>query len=126
MRGLGLVTLVEHNLDAMCIQMAIDLSPPIGLSTPDVTNRWVLHQVIDTLSLATARSLDWSNLAQEMLKLVDEIVQIYPDVLTKVDGRTGLIPFLQATAQDGAAELFSVSLSFQLLRMDPNVLRSFS
>ena len=116
--------LMRETMRVLCL--AIDLCPPESLSTPDVTKRWVLHQVIETLSLATSRSLDWSNLAQEMLRLVDEIVQIYPEVLAKVDGRTGLIPFLQATAQDGAAELFSVSLSFQLLRMDPNVLRSFS
>lgn len=116
--------LVRETMRVLCL--AIDLSPPISLSTPDVSKRWVLHQVIDTLSLATARSLDWPNLAQEMLQLVDEIVQIYPEVLNKVDGRTKLLPFLQATAQEDAAELFSVSLSFQLLRMDPTVLGSLS
>jgi len=116
--------LMHETLRVLCL--ALDLSPAESLCTPDMTGRWVLHQVIETLCRATARSLQWSSMAPDMLQLVKEIVQIYPDVLTKADGKTNLVPFLQASTaeQEGSSELFSISLSFELLRMDPSVLNS--
>jgi ankyrin repeat protein len=114
--------IVRETLRALCL--AIDLSPPESLRTPDKSGRWVLHQIIDTLSQATARSLDWPTIAPDMLRVVKEVSEVYPDVLSKPDGRTGLIPFLQATAKEDASELFTTSLSYELLRMDPAVLQS--
>ena len=106
------------------LSLAVELSPPVSLQTPDHAGRWVLHHVIDTLSQATALSQDWATQAPAMLKVVNNVLQVYPDVLTKSDGKTGMLPFLQASSQEDAAEMFSVSLSFELLRGNPSVLRS--
>jgi len=68
--------LMRETLRVLCL--AVDLSPAESLQTPDVTGRWILHQVIDTLCCATAGPFQWSNMAPDMLQLVKEIVKSTP------------------------------------------------
>ena len=107
------------------LRLAMKLSPQESLSSPDLNGRWILHQVIDTLCRTTFRSQDVDNLTPDILSVVAEVVQVYPDVLMKRDQKTSLLPFLQATAQcDSTSDLFATSMTFELLKMNPTALMS--
>jgi hypothetical protein len=107
------------------LRLAVKRSEATSFGARDVGGRLPLHHVIETMLQACERSIHWVHLGAEMLQLVDDMVQVHPDVLTQADGHTGFCPFLQATAQASdseSTELFSISLCFRLLRESPTAL----
>ena len=68
----------------------------------------------------------------EIMDVLKQLVQLYPEALQQMDGRSKLPPFLQATAAAAEAsrhntasattrpqEELSLSITFKLLREDP-------
>jgi hypothetical protein len=104
------------------LRQAIEMSPPAAFRVKDNDNRLALHEIIDKLvtvapraaastgtTVSTSTDNQGSNGANNandgtiaekcpLLQLINDVVKIYPESLQTPDGRTGLYPFLQATA----------------------------
>jgi len=139
----------------IALKTALALSEPQALRVCDHSNRLPLHYVIDafveaccTRGAAAAAQAEESSPAdeelngrshytcpfQDMLSVVNDMIQRFPESLLRRDGVTKLYPFLQATstatemvrtqshATTHHGEQLSLSLTFQLLRDCPSLL----
>ena len=115
------------------VRTALNLSPPKAIRIADNDGRLVLHDAIDNLVRACTRpGRSMADCPLEgMLQLLHDLVQIYPDSLSRRDGRSKLYPFLQATAvatecemQAHAPDELPLSITFELLRENPTLLFS--
>lgn len=115
------------------LRLAVDLSPKEALRVADRDNRLVLHVAIETFIKsclhAAPRSTD-EGAMKDVLKMLRDLVALYPDSIHRRDGVTMLPPFLQATAvateqeaqhAHGQEEL-PLSMTYALLRANPSVL----
>jgi len=115
------------------MRLAITLSPPEAFRVADSDGRLVLHHAIDTFvkasSHVTCSSVSTPVMA-DMLKVLGELVRIYPESQQRRDGVSMLFPFLQAThrateekkrAQHVREEL-PLSITYNLLRNNPTLL----
>jgi hypothetical protein len=98
------------------LRQAIEMSPPAAFRVKDNNNRLALHEIIDRLVSVAPRAATGAAAAGTtitstdnqdnraaaencpLLQIVHDVVKIYPESLQIPDGRTGLYPFLQATA----------------------------
>lgn len=114
-------------------RVALTHAPSSHMQIPDNENRLVLNCLIDSMVISTtrmARSIPQSRLQDmlgNMLFILHSVIKLYPDAALHVDGRTKLRPFLQAAATASAQgdvvfEPFSISVSYELLRLHPNQL----
>lgn len=114
----------------ICLRTAMELSADSAASVLDNSGRLPLHHMVEAFVKASNR-LAWGQPIQEMLDLVRAMVQLFPEALQRKDGKSNLIPWLQATAvateecsRDPVA--FSpglhLSIPFVLLREDPTLI----
>ena len=115
------------------LRTAVDMSPREALRVADRENRLVLHHAIETFVKSCFQSAPRSTedaTKKDTLKLLRDLVALYPESLNRRDGTTKLYPFLQATAVAteqqtqrayGQDEL-PLSITYALLRENPSVL----
>jgi len=116
------------------LQVAIALSSSEAFHIEDDSGRFVIHHVVDRFVEACCRpALLTVSPTKGMMKVLDSLVKLNPDSLSRPDGHTGLVPFLQATAAASARKGQSrvqselpLSITFQLLRSNPAVLSSIT
>lgn len=116
------------------LKAAIDVSPPHAVRSLDNDKRLPLHHAIDTFIKASSHvTCSVSSPMVEMLKVLEDLLRLYPGSLQHRDGKTKLYPFLQATAlateetkSSHVREELPLSITYVLLRKNPTLLASVS
>jgi hypothetical protein len=118
-----------HNESLHTVRTALELSSPQALQVADKENRLPLHHAIDTFTRASTRAAGRSQKSPllELLSVLKDMVNVYPESLQQRDGRTKLYPFMQATAvateqEDTFQQELPLSITFELLRGNPTVI----
>lgn len=113
------------------LRVAIDASSKEAMHVYDNENRLVLHCAIETFVRACSpRSQIISHCSiRNILLMLRELVQCHPESLHKRDGKTMLVPFLEAAAiateqraQSCYRDELSLSITYVLLRQNPAII----
>jgi hypothetical protein len=123
-----------RNESLQALRDAIELSPREAMRVADSSNRLVIHHVIGTFIHACcqpARSSSDGSL-EEIIRILHDLVSIYPECLSRRDGVSKLHPFLQSVAcatEQAKNQMFidqknSLNITYVLLRENPAVLCS--
>jgi hypothetical protein len=120
-----------HRESLGVLRVALTLSPPEAVRIADFENRLVLHHLIDTVVVASTRMTKSmrEDCLEEMLRVIQDIIRMYPESLQRRDGFSKLYPFQQATAtatSQGSFEYeqFPLSITYDMLRENPTLLET--